>query len=67
MENENKSKLNEKILKILNDGLANGLEDENLDFYSKYVILVVILSSFCFCCLFYCWLKIKIKIMKKNK
>ena len=48
MENENKSKLNERILKILNDGLVNGFKDKCLDLKYKYVIVIVILSFFLF-------------------
>ena len=46
MGNENKSKLNEEILKILNDGLVNGFENNHLDLSNVYVILIAILSSF---------------------
>ena len=46
MENENKSKLNEEILKILNDGLVNGFENNYLDLQFKYVIVIVIILSF---------------------
>lgn len=49
MENEKKSKLNKKILNILNDGIVNGFKDNYLYLSYKYVdvVLVIIAAEIC--------------------